>query len=398
MKNEKDFLDMRVALDGIPLLTPKTGIGRYTSELANALKELPNPPVVTFNYGYRAINTDQIKNSDNPMIFDHYIFGIFKRFFPVYTKEWVKQSIIKYQKRGSKPQIYHATNYVADYFDAPIISTIHDLSFMRYPETLPHKRLTWLKDGLPKTVKKAKYIIAISNFTKKEIVKWMKVKEKRIKVIYPGVNESFYPNKGRTVFDCLNRYNLKFKQYILTVGTLEPRKNILTLLEAYERFYFRTSLNYPLVIVGMKGWKDEDINRGINRLTQKNMIISLGYVPEDELPNLYNGAALFVFPSIYEGFGFPPLEAMACGVPTIVSNRGSLSEVVGNGGFLLDPKDIDKLSNEIEEFLRKPGKREVYSKKGIERVKMFTWKSCAENTYELYQSVLHNNLRIGKID
>ena len=389
---------MRVVLDGIPLLTPITGIGRYTSELARALKELPNPPVVTFNYGYRVINNDPIKNSENPMIFDRYIFKILKNFFPNHTKELIKKSIINYKNRGNRPHIYHATNYVADYFGAPIISTIHDLCFMRYPETLTRKRLNWLKDGLPKTIKKAKYIITISNFTKNEIVKWMNVNEKRIKVIYPGVNESFYPNKDNSVFDCLNHYNLKFKQYILTVGTLEPRKNILTLLEAYEKFYARTSLNYPLVIVGMKGWKDEDINRGINRLTQKNMIISLGYVPEDELPNLYNGAALFVFPSIYEGFGFPPLEAMACGVPTIVSNRGSLSEVVGNGGFVLDPKDIDKMSNEIEGFLKETRKREVFSKQGIERVKMFTWKSCAENTYELYQSVLHNNLRTGKID
>jgi alpha-1,3-rhamnosyl/mannosyltransferase len=120
------------------------------------------------------------------------------------------------------------------------------------------------------------------------------------------------------------------------------------------------------------------------------MIISLGYVRDAELSNLYNGAALFVFPSTYEGFGFPPLEAMACGVPTIVSSGGSLSEVIGNGGIVISPKDIDAMSIEIERLLETPGKREVFSKRGMERAKMFTWSSCAEKTFELYKSVCQN--------
>ena len=381
---------MRVAIDGIPLLTPKTGIGKYTFELVNAFKNLPDAPDTRFLYGIHGIRRlrgylrrDRISipnvNGKNEKKM---------RWIPESIKAYIKKRYIKYELNSFKPDIFHATNYVADNFDLPVVVTIHDLAFIRYPQTLPKERLAWLSEGLPRTLSHARHIISDSQFTKQELISAFNLDEDRIEVIYPGVDRTFRPRDGKDLISVLNEFALTPHGYILSVGTLEPRKNILRLLLAYEKLPEKLKTECPLVVVGLRESEDQEISRLMDRIKRRGMLRALGYVPDDILPSIYAGAAVFVYPSIYEGFGFPPLEAMASGVPVIVSNRSSLPEIVGEAGIFIEPEDTIRMSQAIETLLEDPLRRQELSTKGLNRAKEFTWRACAERTFNIYKNVI----------
>jgi alpha-1,3-rhamnosyl/mannosyltransferase len=383
---------MRIALDGTPLLTPKTGVGKYTFELAAALKRLSELPKVHLSYGIhwsaRLIKRENANSQGAPYS------GLPRkrfRWIPDPFKKWLKDTFIKCEFAIVKPDIFHATNYTGDSHNIPLVITIHDLSYLRYPETLPAERLLWLEKYLPRSLDAARHIIADSEFVKKEINALLGIPENRITSVRLGVGDTFKPQDNQILAKRLNKFDLKPKEYILSVGTLEPRKNLLSLLLAYERLPASIQTRWPLVIVGMQGWKNRTIANGIALLERQGIIRLLGYVSDEILPFVYAGAALFVYPSIYEGFGLPPLEAMASGVPTVVSNRASLPEVVGDAGFCVDPHDVESLSQLLTSLLGDSRKRNQMIELGLERAKQFTWQACAEKTYAVYKNVLQEN-------
>ena len=322
---------MRITLDGTPLLTPKTGVGRYTNELIPALKCLPEAPKIHISYGLqwsRFVRQREIDAGD--ITYQGVVLKKRFRWIPDSVKNFLKEKFVQSELALFRPDVYHATNYAADSHHVPLVITIHDLSHLRYPETHPTERLEWLETHLPKSLNKASQFITVSEFTKKEAVNLLNVPEDRVNVVPNGVNESYQPRDGMVLSERLKALDLEPKRYILSVGTLEPRKNILSLLRAYERLPGTVQSRWPLVIVGMRGWKDRSIAKGIVALERKGIVRPLGYVSDDILPFVYAGAALFIYLSLYEGFGLPLVEAMASGVPVVASSGSSIPEVVGN--------------------------------------------------------------------
>jgi glycosyltransferase involved in cell wall biosynthesis len=268
------------------------------------------------------------------------------------------------------------------------IITVHDLSPFLFPDMFSSRAVLLHKLLFSKTLQSVDKILTVSECSKRDLVTHFNVPEDKIKVIFNGVDTKFKPLNKDDVNEFLKKYNLNFP-FILFVGTLEPRKNLPNLFKAYSQLK-KKNISHKLVIAGKKGWKYQEIFETVNKLNLKNDIIFTDYIPENDLPALYNAADVFVYPSIYEGFGLPPLEAMACGTPVVTSNISSLPEVVGNAGITVNPKDIDMLATAMYEVLTNDALIKEMTKKGLERAKLFNWKSCAVETLKVYVEVGSN--------
>ena len=265
------------------------------------------------------------------------------------------------------------------------IVTVYDITPYVVPESFTPITLLRYKLLFSKTIKTADKIIAISNRTKKDLINYFNIPAKEIEVIYLAADEKFKLLNKEEINGIRQKYNLNFP-FILYVGTLEARKNIPTLIKAFYKLK-KKNIEHKLVIAGKKGWKYKNIFEIMEKLNLQNDVIFTGYVPDEDLPALYNVADLFVYPSLYEGFGLPPLEAMACGTPVITSNTSSLPEVVGDAGIMVDPYDVDGLADAMYEVLTDEGLRANMIKKGLERTEMFSWEKCARETLEVYKKV-----------
>ena len=377
---------MRIALDASPLiLAPKTGVGRYTFYLGSALLELRNAPDVVFFYGThwsdRLTDLAARRGNGSHVSVRKHVSAL----LPEPWKRWLRRRVLQGGFTAARPAVFHATNYVAYAFEVPVVATVHDLSFLRFPENHPSKRLAWLDQHLPKTLTRAAHIIVPSSFTRKELLSLFPVDSSRVAVVYEGVSSQFRPRNHEEAAGVLREFNLPWKGYILSVGTLEPRKNLVALLRAYDALPESLKGRWPLVVVGGSGWKDGAVRREMRLLMARGQLRYLGSVPHDTLACLYAAASLFVYPSRYEGFGLPPLEAMASGTPTVVSNRASLPEVAGGAATLIDPDDEESLARTLESLLEDPAKLQAMAKLGLDRARGFTWDACARNTVEIYE-------------
>jgi glycosyltransferase involved in cell wall biosynthesis len=272
------------------------------------------------------------------------------------------------------------------------IITIHDLSFLRYKEFFSFKRNLWHKFiNLKKNLKKFDYIIAISENTKRDLIELCQVPEEKIKVIYSGIDKKYRvisQDKEKDKFrQVQERYSLPDK-FILFLGTIEPRKNIGGLIRSYSLLRDKNPelSDFKLVLAGAQGWKVKEILEEYYRCKYKKDIIFLNYVDKEDKVYLYNLASLFVFPSFYEGFGFPPLEAMACGVPVVSSNVSSLAEVIKNSGILVSPNNICEIERAMTLILRNKNIKDELIMRGLENVKKFSWEECADNYIKFLQN------------
>ena len=236
-------------------------------------------------------------------------------------------------------------------------------------------------------LKRSDKIIAVSYSTKQDLMNYFKISDNKIKVIYEAADQIFQPLSSEKVQHFKDKYDLNY-QYILYVGTLEPRKNIPLIIKA---FYIlnKEGFQHKLVIAGKKGWKYKTIYQLIDKLNLQKEVIFIGFIPDNDLPALYNAANLFVYPSLYEGFGLPPLEAMSCGCPVITSNISSLPEVVGDAGIMIDPYSVDELYEAMHKVLINEIVRKDMIKKGLERSQMFSWTKTAEETLKIYKEALN---------
>lgn len=269
----------------------------------------------------------------------------------------------------------------------PSVATFHDLSFERYKEFYSIQKRYWHFSMDPKRqAKRAQKIIAVSESTKKDLVEIYKIPAGKVQVVYSGadpVSRIPYPASGTA--EIRKKYGLPDK-YILYLGTIEPRKNIVGLIKAFELFctkYQALSAKYKLVIAGAKGWLYRDVFRAYMNSPQKSDIVFTGFVENDDKREVCKSADLFVYPSFFEGFGFPPLEAMAAGVPVIASSSSSLSEAVGSGALTVDPYNIGELAWAMNELLANQRIRNKMIEKGREQVKKFSWEKCAQETLEI---------------
>jgi glycosyltransferase involved in cell wall biosynthesis len=268
------------------------------------------------------------------------------------------------------------------------VLTLHDLTPILFPEM--HTRetnLTW-KSSLNFIKNRTNIVICDSISTKNDCIKLLKIPEKRLKVVPLSADEQYKPikNKEQINDELKLKYNIDYP-FILFVGTLEKRKNVPTLIRSFYKLK-KSKLNHKLVIVGGRGWKYTKIFDLIEELNLQKDVIFTDYVSDEYLVKLYNAADLFVYPSLYEGFGLPPLEAMACGCPVITSNTSSLPEVVGDAGIMIDPNDVDSLTDSMLKILTDNELREDMIIKSLERASTFSWKKTARETWDAYEEVL----------
>jgi glycosyltransferase involved in cell wall biosynthesis len=238
---------------------------------------------------------------------------------------------------------------------------------------------------LPRFLRDADKIIAISECTKKDAIRLYGIEEAKIRVIHGGVNPFFRPVSPDTAEAVRHRYNLP-NHYILYVGTIEPRKNLVTLLEAYRALRNRDA-EIKLVIAGRKGWRQEEFFRKLLKTGLEHDIVFTGFVPDQDLPAVYTMADVFAFPSLYEGFGLPVLEAMACGTPVVCSNTSRLPEVAGNAAVLVSPQDVRGWIEALNKILKSDELRTDLHQRGLRQAAGFTWESTARKTCDVYRQV-----------
>ncbi len=287
---------------------------------------------------------------------------------------------------GTDADLTQFFNYTIPYGVAgKSMTIIHDMTFMVYPETIQKKTYNWLNSNIRKYCGRAAVILTVSEFSRQEIIKYLGIPADKIEVIYDGVDlDLFHPGYDPEQIDkTKEKYGIN-GDYILYLGTLEPRKNIETLVAAYADLK-NSRENVPkLVLAGKKGWMYDSIFAGVEAAGLKQDVIFTDYVPEEDVPLLMSGAKMFVFPSLYEGFGMPPLEAMACGTPVITSDAASLPEVVGDAGLTFPVKDTKALTQNMERLLDNAKLCERLSEAGIERAGQFTWESSAKKLIGIY--------------
>jgi glycosyltransferase involved in cell wall biosynthesis len=268
------------------------------------------------------------------------------------------------------------------------IIVVHDLSFIYFPQFAQAKNLKYTTKLMKRSIKRASHIITISENSKKEIMDYYKIDNSNISIVPNGIDHQvFYPRTTSEISKAAKKYKLP-KEYIYFHGTIEPRKNIDGILDAYSSLAQTVRDKYGLVISGGKGWNDEAIYKKIEHLKAKGYDIVLpGYIDGPDLPAVYSGASIFVFPSFYEGFGVPPLEAMACGVPVISSNNSSLPEVVGDAALQIEASDISAIAKSIERILTDSSLATTLRKKGFVNAKKFSWDNSAKKLLSVLEGL-----------
>ena len=275
------------------------------------------------------------------------------------------------------------------------IITIHDLSFVRYPEFFSLRRNLWHKMiNIKKTLLKYDKIIAISHNTKNDLIELFDVPENKIQVIYSGIENDMRKiseqelNLIKDDYKFIEKYNLP-KKFILYLGTIEPRKNIENIIKAFEFFLEKNpkEADCKLVIAGGSGWRNKNIFKTWKNSLQKNNIKFIGYIEKKDKKYLYNLASLFIFPSYYEGFGFPPLEALVCGCPVITANNSSLSEIIGDYSTLINPYDISSITKAIESHCLNKIDNNIFLEKFANIKEGYSWDKCAEKYLNFFEDI-----------
>lgn len=365
----------------------KTGIGFYSEKI---FRELLKTKDIKFHYE-GVIFKDNKDISENLDFFHikklpvNYCWSEFPRgiknklfwfFFPIMSKIFFKKKI----------DIWHSFYFTIPprKIDAKIIITIHDLIPFIYPNFMPNNFLNkekYLLD-LTRRCSRADIIITVSEASKKDLIKYLDIDAEKIRIISPGIDTEKYNNF--LVNDIRKKYNLR-KKYILFLGALEPKKNIKNIIKSFEKANLQ---DIDLVIAGGKGWKYEEIFETYELSLYKKNIKMLDYIAEEDKIALYKEAEIFIFPSFYEGFGMPVLEAMAAGTPVITSNVSSLPEVAGGAAILVNPHSIDEISEAINKILIDEELKKRMIEIGLERAKYYTWSNSAKKLKKIYEELI----------
>lgn len=381
--------EAHIGIDISPLLSPKTGVGYYVDYLVPYLVRLG----AEFHWSLFMVPGRKLPQVNLGLLPDNC--RIVRRHWPLPSRysnlllliPW--QRLITVERFLGSVDLFHSTNFLClSQRKGKRVVTVFDLTFLLFPQYHPRLRVMIFKNFFSKSLELADRIIAISENTKRDLMHLMQVPEEKIVVTPLAASEIFKPVVVQEASRILSRYGITFRDYLLYVGTIEPRKNLFRLLKAFEIFCSSHSTAPLLVLVGRTGWLSGDFYRALESSPWKKNIRLLGYVPEMDLPALYSGALAFVYPSLYEGFGLPPLEAMMCGTPVITSNNSSLPEVTGDAALLVNPLEVEEIAEALMRIGRDYSLREEMRKKGLERAKLFTWGETAKKTLGVYESVL----------
>lgn len=269
----------------------------------------------------------------------------------------------------------------------PIVVMIHDLAFLHFPEAFRPSQRLWMRLLIPWTAHRAAHVFTVSEFSRQDLIARYGLIPEKVTVTMNGVAPRFRPVHDQTLLESVRkRYRLP-ETFVLAVGNIQPRKNLKRLIEAWSRARRAGTIDAGLVIVGRASWRADESLRAAHATRLFDEIRFTGYVPDEDLPLLYNAATLFVYPSLFEGFGLPPLEAMACGTPVIAGANTAMPEVVGDAGFLIDTTDVGVLQAALEQVLSDRACRARLAAAGLVQAREFTWERCAQQTVEVYRRV-----------
>lgn len=366
---------MRIGFDGTPLLGQRSGVGYYTSHLLAALSET-QPDWELLLYSNRPLHNLEpslaLTRQGN------------SRYFSRSRWLWM-QTMLPATIHQSRPHLCHFTNALAPLWQpAPYILTIHDASLFLYGQFHPRARHLTMRLTLPLVARRAAAIITVSHHSRRDLLRLLPIDPHKIHVIYEAAARNFRPVHDAAHLAHLRRkYGLP-QTFLLYVGTLEPRKNLFRLLHAVKMLRDR-GLPHHLVLAGGMGWMMESFAGEVQALGLQDAVQTLGYIPTADLPGLFSLATLFAFPSLYEGFGLPPLEAMACGVPVLTSNGSSLAEICGDAAYLVDPQQTEDIAAGLAHLLCDQDLRHDLRHKGLQRAAAFSWRRAARETGALYR-------------
>lgn len=379
---------MRIGIDASTILQKKTGIGNYTYYLLKNLLSIDdkNQYVIFLNsYRHKLAEYPFLKNK-NVKVVKFNIPG------PFLIRAWRYLKFPPIDFLIGKIDVFHSpASYIPPQIRGLKVTTIHDLYFLRNPEKCEKSGGQFFNSTIPKLINKIDKIIVPSFFTKQELTDLLKIPEEKICVIYEGVDNSVFGKEynEQVISGMLKEYCLP-SNYLLSVGTIEPRKNIEGLLFAYRRLHEIMNNPPKLVIVGRKGLDGEKIIETATQLNMQKNIIFTGYIPDEHLPILYKNALLFIYPSFYEGFGLPVLEAMISKVPVIISNNAVHREIVGNAGVFFDPDNYYQMAELIRELITSYKLRNEFRDKGFELASRFTWELTAKKTLKVYEELFES--------
>ena len=376
----------KILINGLLLNNNFSGVQYYTENLIKALGSIEKAEikydVLLSNIYEGKIQSNQIVNKINCG------FDTTNRIRRIFFENFKLQNYYK----NKHYHLYHSPSYILPYnWGYPSVLTIHDLIALDFPEFCRSESAKYFDFFLPRSIKKANCIIAVSNKVKEDIIKHFRIDPDKINVIYHGIADTFLKIEA---IDKLSRVKKLYHlpdNYILFVGNIEPKKNLERLICAFKLLRNTHKLDHKLVIAGKKGWKYNTVFRTIEELEISDKVIFTGYVPEEDLPVIYSMSDLFVFPSLYEGFGIPPLEAMACEVPVLVSNKGALPEVTGGKCLQIDPYNVGEIAEGMYKLLTDIELRDRSIQQGKEWVKHFSWEKAAIETYMVYKQTIQNN-------
>ncbi len=381
---------MRVLVNALPFVGVLTGIQRYARCLYRELEKLSGVSVGYFN-GIRC-------HPSMPVQRDAQVWakkterlwqipaGLFTELRIVH---WLAlEQRLKMLAHSRLFDVYHeTTSFPAAVKGLPVVHTVYDLSLLKHREKHPRERVMLFDFFFKRRLPYATHVLAISEFMRQELLEELRLPEDRVTAVPLASEAVFYQRPPEQVAQVLARAGWP-SEYILFVGTLEPRKNLPLLIQALARAKTRI----PLILAGWQGWGGPDLGRELERLNLQERVVCTGYVDEETLACLYSGAATFVYPSWYEGFGLPVLEAMACGCPVICSNTSSLPEVAGNAAIFIDPRDAEGLAHALDTVLDDSALRQSLAQRGLIKAAEFSWENTAIRTLEVFANVVESHI------
>ncbi|MCS6772600.1 MAG: glycosyltransferase family 1 protein [Anaerolineae bacterium] len=380
-----------IVIDASPAVHRKAGLGRYAQALIEALvadtKEQARERYAIFYYAAEEVEPEgQLRTlprvTTTQSAYDWRLRTLLAHWFNRPQNDLFSGAV--------KPRLFHATEHLLPRLSGVrTVLTLHDLIFKAFPRYHLPRNYLFLQLAMPLFLRRADAIICVSEHTKRDAVKHYRVPEEKIRVIYEGVEPHFSPDiPSATLRRVRERYHLP-DRFVLFVGTIEPRKNLPVLFEAFQALREQApDLAEELLIVGKQGWLHEGVYRMVHELGLTGLVRFVGRVDDEDLPALYRLASVMAFPSLYEGFGLPPLEAMACGTPVVASNAAAMPEVLGDAALLIPPTDPSEWTRALRSVLSNESVRRDLSQRGRQRAAQFDWQKTARATQALYQSLL----------
>ena len=379
---------IRLAFNGSALLSPLTGVGQYSHSLARCLAATGELDIQFF---YAAIWSREIRTKPVKEI------GALKKIIKKYVPHPYRFSRavqgwrFGMGTRRFRPQIYHEPNFLPFKFDGPTVITAHDLSWIRYPETHPDERVVVMNELFPRALERADHVLTDASYVRQEIIEEFGVAPERITSVPLGSREIFRPRSAEQCRQVLQERGLDYRGFVLCVGTLEPRKNLELVIRAYSALPERFRRRRPLVMVGMRGWLTSNVESLMQPMVASGEIRPLGFTSDEDLAVLYAAALTLVYPSLYEGFGLPPLEAMASGTPVIVSDRSTLPEVVGAAGVQIAADDEAGLREALLRLDEDSSFWQERAEASLVQASRFSWDRCARETLAIYRKVVQGH-------